>query len=82
MTQDQKIEAILFIRPNAEFTFHGEELEWLDKKQDEPNEEEIAQAWIDYEAKKVADKIQADAKRQELLNKLGITAEEAKLLLS
>jgi hypothetical protein len=45
-------------------------------------EEEIAQGWIDYQAKEAADRTKAEAKKQELLNKLGITADEAKLLLA
>lgn len=82
MNQREKALAILFIRPNAEFVLHGLDIEWHDNSQTQPTEEEIAQALINYQAKEAADKAEAEAKRQTILNKLGITEEEAKLLLS
>lgn len=82
MKQDEKAKAILHIRPGAEFVLYGLEVEWMDAKQTQPTEEEIAQGWIDYQAKEAADKAEAEAKRQALLDKLGITEDEAKLLLS
>jgi hypothetical protein len=82
MTQREKALAILFIRPGAEFVLHGLDIEWHDANKTQPTEEEIAQGWIDYQAKEAADKAEAEAKRQALLDKLGITEEEAKLLLS
>lgn len=82
MNHKDKVKAILFIRPNAEFVLRDLDIEWMDANQTQPTEEEIAQGWVDYQAKEVADKAVADAKRQALLDKLGITEEEAKLLLS
>jgi hypothetical protein len=82
MNQQQKARAILFVRPNAEFVLRDLEIEWMDTKQSQPTDEEIAQGWIDYQAKEATDKIEAEAKRQALLDKLGITEDEAKLLLS
>lgn len=82
MTQREKALAILFIRPGAEFVLHGLDIEWHDTNQTQPTEEEIAQGWIDYQAKEAADKAEAEAKRQALLEKLGITEDEARLLLS
>lgn len=73
---------LLFLRPNAIFAIRGDEIEWMDTKQTQPSEDEIAQGWLDYQAKEAADKAAAEAKRQALLDKLGITEEEAKLLLS
>lgn len=81
MNQTDKVKAIKYIRPGAEFVIRENELEWLDKKQTEPTDEEIAAGWIAYQAKLESDKAEAQAKRQILLNKLGITEEEAKLLL-
>ena len=81
LSQEQKIATILFIRPNAEFNMRGDTLEWMDATQTQPTEEEIAQGWIDYQAKEAADKAEAEAKRQALLDKLGITEDEARLLL-
>lgn len=81
MNQTDKVKAIKYIRPGAEFVIRENELEWLDEKQTEPTDEEIAAGWIAYQAKLESDKAEAQAKRQILLNKLGITEEEAKLLL-
>ena len=36
-----KTQAILSLRPNAEFVVRGETIEWLDKKQTQPTESEI-----------------------------------------
>jgi len=82
MKQNEKAKAILFIRPNAEFVLRDLEVEWMDVNQTKPTEIEIEEAWIAYQEKEAADKQDAEAKRQALLDKLGITEEEAKLLLS
>ena len=37
----EKGDAILSLRPNAEFVLRGDELEWLDKKQTKPTDSEI-----------------------------------------
>ena len=73
---------LLFLRPNAVFSVRGDEIEWSDTEQTQPTSEEIAQGWIDYQAKVAKDKADEQAKKQALLDKLGITADEAKLLLS
>jgi len=36
-----KAQALLKLRPNAQFTMRGEEIEWLDTEQSLPSEEEI-----------------------------------------
>jgi hypothetical protein len=82
MNHKDKVKAILFIRPNAEFVLRDLDIEWMDTNQTQPTEEEIEAGWIAYQAKVEADKAEAEAKRQALLAKLGITEEEAKLLLS
>jgi hypothetical protein len=81
MTQREKALAILFIRPGAEFVLHGLEIEWHDKKQIQPTEEEIAQALVDYQAIEAVQKAAKEAARAEILAKLGLTAEEAAVLL-
>jgi len=56
-------------------------LNWQDERQ-KPTWKQIQDAWVAYEA---AQEFQAEAKAQakaELLDRLGITADEAKLLLS
>ena len=82
MNHKDKVKAILFIRPNAEFVLRDLDIEWMDTNQTQPTEDEIAQGWLDYQAKEAADKIETETKRQALLDKLGITEDEAKLLLS
>lgn len=82
MEHNEKLKTILFIRPNAEFTLRGDELEWLDANQIEPTEAEIEAGWIAYQAAQTAE---ANAKAQakaDLLERLGITEDEAKLLLA
>jgi hypothetical protein len=82
MTNRDKVNAILHIRPNAEFILRGDEIEWLDESQTQPTDKEIEAGWLAYQA---AEKAKAEAKataKAALLDKLGITAEEAQLLLS
>jgi len=82
MEHNEKVKAILFIRPDADFILSGDDLQWLDDTQVKPTDAEIAAGLIAYKAaQKTEVKAQADAKAV-LLNKLGITAEEAALLLS
>ena len=45
-----RLEAILALRPKAEFTLRGEELEWLDTEQTEPTEAEITAKIAELEA--------------------------------
>jgi len=82
MNIEEMNKAILFIRPDAKFAINGETLIWLDDNQTEPSKSEIQAGWIAYQAKLEADKAEASAKREALLERLGITEEEAKLLLS
>ena len=53
-----KLDAILSLRPLAEFTLRGDELEWLDSKQTEPTQEEIdaerARLQAEYDSKAYA----------------------------
>ena len=82
MEHSQIIKAIQFIKPNAEFSLSGIELTWLDKIQTKPTEAQIAKGWIDYQA---AEKAKADdiaTQKQEVLAKLGLTADEVVALLA
>ena len=72
---------ISFIKPNAEFTLNANGLIWLDKKQIEPTEAEIEAGLVAYQAEQVAAETQAAQAKAALLERLGITAEEATLLL-
>jgi hypothetical protein len=82
MTHQEKVKIIQFLRPNAEFILRGEVIEWLDQKQIEPTQAEIENAKNAYLEKVEADKKEVEAKRKTILDKLGITEAEAKLLLS
>lgn len=82
MELTDKTNAILQIRPNAVFTLRGDDIEWLDTEQDEPTAKEIADGLVAYKAAKEAEEKAALAKRAEILDRLGITAEEAKLILA
>jgi hypothetical protein len=82
MEQIQKVKAIKYLRPNAEFVLRGDQIEWLDENQTQPTGAEIEAGWVAYEA---AQKAEAEAKAQakaELLERLGITEAEAQLLLT
>ena len=82
MTHKEILLAIQFIRPNAQFVLNGDELNWLDETQTKPTQAQITKGWADYQ-KAIEAEAQATATaRAALLQRLGITAEEAALLLS
>ena len=76
-----KVNAIKHIRPNAEFVLKGDELEWLDTEQTEPTKKEIENGLIAYKAALKAELDAKAAQRQEILDRIGLTADEAKLIL-
>ena len=82
MKHIDKVKAIQFIRPNAEFVLTGDELTWLDQAQTQPTEEEIKAGYISYEAAQEAEAEAKATQKAALLNRLGITEDEAKLLLA
>ena len=83
MKHSDKVNAIHFIRPGAEFVLREDDLEWLDKTQTKPTDVEIEAGLVGYEAKIEADKADAIAKKeaaQAKLAALGLTAEDLKAL--
>jgi hypothetical protein len=82
MEHNEKVEAIKFIRPNAQFVLSGNDLTWLDENQDEPTPAEIELGCVAYQAKLESDKVAKAAQKATLLDRLGITEDEAKLLLA
>jgi len=82
MTQDEKVKAIFHIRPLSEFVLREMELEWLDSNQTEPTEAEIEAGWIAYQAAQIAEAEAKATQKAALLDRLGITEDEAKLLLA
>lgn len=55
-----KLEAIQSLRPLAEFTLRGEELEWLDNNQTEPTNSEIESEIARLEAEYAANQYRRD----------------------
>jgi hypothetical protein len=83
MKHEDIVNAIQFIRPNAEFLLNGDEIQWLDKKQVKPTDAEIEAGLVGYQAKVEADKADAVAKKesaQAKLEALGLTADDLKAL--
>lgn len=83
MQTQEIINAIKFLQPNAEFSFTNDNystIKWDILKGDAPTWEEIESAHLEIKAAEDAAKAQASAKRQALLERLGITEDEAKLL--
>ncbi len=76
--------AIFKLRPNAEFSFTDDDystIKWDVLDGDAPTEKEIADAIKTLKADDTAEAKAKDNARKALLDKLGITAEEAQLLL-
>ena len=78
----QILKSIQHIRPDAEFSLSGTDITWLDKNQTEPTYAEIEAGWSAYQAAQEAEAKTKAAAKAALLDRLGITADEAKLLLS
>ena len=70
MEHSEKVKAIKFIRPGAEFILRGDDLDWLDNEQTKPTDKEIEAGWVAYQAKIERDKTEAEAKRAAALAKL------------
>lgn len=82
MKHFEKLKSIQHIRPNAEFNLIGDDLHWLDESQTEPTETEIEAGWIAYQTAQEAEAETQAAAKAALLERLGITEDEAKLLLA
>jgi hypothetical protein len=78
----QKFKAIQFIRPNAHFSLQDDKLIWLDTNAIQPTESEIELGWVAYNAWKTEQDLAKATQKAALLDRLGITEDEAKLLLS
>ena len=77
--------AIKFLRPTAEFSFTDDDystIKWDVLEGDAPTQSEIDAAILTIKAKELADAETKAAAKASLLDRLGITADEAKLLLS
>lgn len=77
--------AILLLRPNAEFSFTDDDystIKWDILKGDAPTQAEIDAAIEQVKANEITEAAAKAAEKAALLNRLGITADEAKLLLA
>jgi|LakMenE01Jun11ns_1017448.scaffolds.fasta_scaffold9705409_2 hypothetical protein len=82
MEQMDIVNTIKFIRPNANFRMVEKELDWLDEEQIKPTKKEIESGWIDYKKAQTIESETKAATKAALLDRLGITEDEAKLLLA
>ena len=82
LNHNDKVKTLNFIRPDAEFILSGDELQWLDSIQAKPTEAEIESGWIAYQAKIETDKVAAQAQKQAILDRLGLTEDELRIVLS
>ena len=83
MLHNDKVKAIQFIRPDAEFVLSDDELTWLDTEQLEPTNDEIEAGWVAYKAKLETEKIEAAVKKQlaeAKLAQLGLDVDDLKAL--
>jgi hypothetical protein len=82
MEHKDKIKSLTFIRPNAEFILRDNKLEWLDETQIEPTQSELESGLIAYQAAETAEAETKATAKAALLERLGISEDEARLLLS
>ncbi len=82
MTHDQIIKAITSLRPNAEWTLVGDDYEninWISTDSTKPT---LAQIQKEIDNPTISAEVKArEAARQAILDRLGLTADEASLLL-
>jgi hypothetical protein len=85
MTPEQLVKAIKHLKPTADFSFKEADystIKWHKINGAIPTLLEIENALIEVEKNEAQAAVEAANKKQALLNKLGITEDEAKLLLS
>ena len=79
MKHDEKVKAILHIRPEANFQLIGDDLIWQDENQIEPTDAEIKAGLVAYKKAQDAElkaKDQAKEAAQAKLAALGLTVED------
>jgi hypothetical protein len=84
MNPNDLVKAIRLLKPNSEFSFQGTDystIKWDVIDGDEPTWAEIQAAHQQIKSAEEAEAEEAKIKREALLARLGITEEEAKLLL-
>lgn len=77
--------AIQFLRPTAEFSFTDNDystIKWDVLEGNAPTWDEIQAASVLVAQNEEADKVKAAAKKQALLDRLGLTADELRIVLT
>lgn len=74
--------ALRHCRPNTEWQFLNDEFIWLDQNSTQPSADELEIAYKEALIAAKSAKTKLDQDKAALLEKLGITADEAALLLS
>ena len=85
MNEFDLVKAIRKLKPNAEFTFNESDyssIKWDVLDGDAPTQAEIDAALKEVKAEEAQAKLDKATEKAALLERLGITTEEAKLLLS
>jgi hypothetical protein len=85
MNRYDLINAIKYLKPDSEFTFENDDystINWIVLEGDAPTQAEIAAAINTLQQAEIAANEAKAAQRSALLSRLGITEEEARLLLS
>ena len=75
---------LVFLNPTAEWSLNGNDyssLQWL-SEDPKPTEEEIIAIWPEAKAAYEAKYAAREANKQAILDRIGLSAEEVKLLLS
>jgi hypothetical protein len=76
--------AIFNLKPTAEFSYQNEDystINWIVLDGDAPTQKQIDDEIKRIKAAEIADTKAKDAQRQAILDRLGLTADEAKLIL-
>jgi hypothetical protein len=82
---DYLVKAIKLLKPGSQFSFIDDDystIKWDVLDGDAPTQAEIDEAIEQVKAEEITQAATKSAQKQELLDRLGITAEEAVLLLS
>jgi hypothetical protein len=85
MTNEDLVKAIKYLKPNSEFSFNDNDystINWIILEGEAPTQAEIDAAIEQVKADEVAEAEAKATQKAALLNRLGITDDEAKLLLA
>jgi len=83
--KDYLTQAIRLLKPNSEFVYTDNDystIDWIVLDGEAPTQKEIDAAIKEVQADEIAEAQAKATQRQAILDRLGITAEEARLLLA